>query len=442
MWLGGLSFSAAFQPYRIPIRFDNRLRETDTYPFKRSLISLNLKSSSARAPEFNIRSQTAADAYKLEWLQQATDRVVAQTAPGSLTEGKWHEVVSLLKGWSCYQKTCHESAARMEALLKVLVNEQRAGNSAITISMDLYNHVLDAWACAALFGTMSHPELASQRAREILVTVQETYEQETKAWQASLGSSDDESPRNADTLSLSILKPNAKSFNLVLHAVRKAEGVFVARRVLAWMEYLYKSGKNINARPVRSDYLQILDAYGKVTTSSPPHAGVLAEAFLRHIKCQVHAVVENEIPDTVCYNIVIRAWSRQRRGRESAEHADRLLEEMKALPSDHGKPNEVTYSSTYCTKCVRGLAKCGASNICVFHMGSRYRSLGSVWHESARSAASRRTASGSRRLRRFGSEHGNSQFSHVCLGKVQKSRGGWADRRDTSSNGNFIDRKS
>jgi hypothetical protein len=354
MWLGGLSFSVALQPCRIPIRSDNRLRETDSYPLKRSLISLNLKASSAHAPDFKRRSQTAADTYKLEWLQQATDRIVAQTAPGSLTEGKWHEVVSLLKGWTCYQKTHHESAARMEALLKVLLDEQRAGNSAVTISMDLYNHVLDAWACAALFGTMSHPELASQRAREILVTVQETYEQ---AWQANLGASDDESPIDADALSLSILKPNAKSFNLVLHAVRRAEGVFVARRVLAWMEYLYKSGKNVDARPVRSDYLQILDAYGKVTTPSPPHAGVLAEAFLRHIKCQVHAVVENEIPDTVCYNIVIRAWSRQRRGRESAEHADRLLEEMKALPSEHGKPNEVTYSSKYCPTCVRGFCK-------------------------------------------------------------------------------------
>lgn len=332
-------------------------------------------------------------------MQRATDRIVLHHVPGTLISGgKWHEVVSLLQAWSSFQKQqCGDSpAVRMESLLTVLVQEQqqqqaasgdcsinrtttRSSNSTTTIviTMDLYNCILDAWACAALFGSMEHPELASQRAREILVALQENYERRQQEQNDGLeeisgtNNNDKESTTPQQQQQLSALKPNAKSFNLVLHAARKAEGVVVARRVLAWMEYLYKSGRNVNAKPGRSDYVQLLDAYGKqhhqreksshilhkryaASVATTP-AGVLTEAFLRHVQCQPQAMVEpHRLPDTVCYNIVIRAWTRQRRGRESAEHADRLLEEMKAERCERCQPNEITYGcKCICTKCIR-----------------------------------------------------------------------------------------
>ena len=192
------------------------------------------------------------------------------------------------------------------------------------LTIDLYNKVLDAWACAALFGTVPQTETATQRAREILVMLQENYEQVHK--------------RHDDA---EALKPNAESFNLVFHAVIKTENVLVARRLLAWMEYLHKSGKNADAKPSRSHYIQTLDAYAKAET---PQSGVLAEAFLRHLRYQDNL----NLPDTLCYNIAIKAWSRQpRRGREAAEHADRILEEMKAEASDHCRPDVVTYGCKY-----------------------------------------------------------------------------------------------
>lgn len=233
----------------------------------------------------------------------------------------------------------------MEALLKRLLDE-RLVVPEIRVEISVYNRLLDAWSCAALHGTVDEvaakPDrpppsfTAAQRAREILVSLQEKYE-----------STGDEA-----------IRPNRQSFKLVLHAVRKAEGPFVARRVLAWMEYLVKSGKNPSARPARRDYILMLLAYanlqnnsnrsnnfsggGGVSAVSGNNAGVLAEGFLRHMKANGVDL------DTKVYNIAIKAWMKkgnrnraeqQFRGREAAEHADRILAEMEA------EPDLVTYSS-------------------------------------------------------------------------------------------------
>ena len=60
-----------------------------------------------------------------EWLQAATQRLL-QSEPGSLTQGKWHEVTSLFHGWATLAKSDKEAPLRMEALLKRLLQEQQA----------------------------------------------------------------------------------------------------------------------------------------------------------------------------------------------------------------------------------------------------------------------------------------------------------------------------
>lgn len=277
-------------------------------------------------PSKHFRRQPRYDSNsKLKWIQQATDRFVTQNELGSLAEGKWHEVVSLVNAWSFFQKDEGQAPAQMEALLKVLVEERGAGNTAVELTIDLYNRLLDAWACAALFRTIEHPEKASQRAREILVMLQENYEHESCV-----------SRRRNPAESCDVLKPNTESFNAVLHVVIRTEDILTARRLLAWMEYLHKSGKNVNAKPSRSAYIQILDAYAKTQS---PQSGVLAEAFLRHMKHQ-----DLNLPNTLCYNIAIKAWTSQRfRGREAAEHADRILEEMKGVDCEFFRPDIVSF---------------------------------------------------------------------------------------------------
>lgn len=246
------------------------------------------------------------------WLIRATDTLLAAEA-GTLTKGKWHELSSMLYAWSSFAKSDTEAPLRMEAILKRLHEERRAGNDEARADIDMYNRLLDAWACAGLFRTTQNPIAASQRAREILVLLQETYEAE------------------GDEL----LMPNEQSFNLVLHVVCRTEGPHIARRLLALMEYLHRRGKNPLARPSRSDYTSVLNAYTHERSSKQKeNAGSLAEGFLRHMN-----ITAGITPDTFSYNLAIRAWSRSRRGREAAEHADRILEEMQA-PKDI-----VTYST-------------------------------------------------------------------------------------------------
>eukprot|EP00977_Amphora_coffeiformis_P001945 scaffold370_cov176-Amphora_coffeaeformis.AAC.22 len=189
----------------------------------------------------------------------------------------------------------------MEALLKRLLQEEQEQGRKDLVGISIYNSLLDAWACAALFKTHGVP--ASQRAREILVTLQETYEQQQ-------GGGDH-------------LQPDQKSFDVVLHAVTRTEGPLVARRLLAWKEHLYKTGKNKHAQPKHADYVLVLDAY---SNSRNENAGSLAEGLLAHMKAM------GNDPDTYCYNVAIKAWTRSKRGREAAEHAERVLEEMDAEP--------------------------------------------------------------------------------------------------------------
>jgi len=308
------------------------------------------------------RSASYSQYRRREWLEQATARLTSSPV-GSLDRGKWHEVVSIFLGWSALAKRDPRAPLQMEVLLKRLLDE-RILNEEIPVTIDLYNRLLDAWACAALFRTLPKNKPASdaagstgggtinftaaQRAREILVSLQEKFEQ---------------------TRDLSI-QPTRKSFELVLHAVCRTEGPFIARRVLAWMEHLTKSGKNPAAQPTRSDYILVLGAYANLNSESSrnnkrtrgaaaeeggwghdalgtvPDAGALAEGFLRHMKAM-------RVPlDALCYNIAIKAWIKatrygrtaaaalhNHRGREAAEHADRILETMEA------EPDLVTYAS-------------------------------------------------------------------------------------------------
>jgi hypothetical protein len=260
----------------------------------------------ARSNNHGSKQQRGVSAERRAWLVQATQDILI-SEPGTLVKGKWHELVSMLKAWSNRSKFDKEAPILVERLLKRLLDEQRAGNLEAKANTELYNILLDSWACAAIFRTHD-PSIAAQRAREILVSLQETFEK-------------DRDPH---------LMPNFESFYVVFHAVCRMEGPMIARRVLAWMEYLYKVQKNSAAKPSRKQYITLLCAYAN---SKAENAGLLSEGFIRHMNAT------GIQPDTYCWNLAIKAWIRSKRGRESAEHVDRILEEMEA-PKDL-----VTYST-------------------------------------------------------------------------------------------------
>ena len=97
-------------------------------------------------------------------------------------------------------------------------------------------------------------------------------------------------------------QPNEESFDMVFRMVLKVEGPNIARRVLAWMEYIYKMKRNDLAKPTRSYYIRLLHAYAN--SRNDKNAGILAEGFLRHMN------ITGEIPDTHCYNLALKAWTR------------------------------------------------------------------------------------------------------------------------------------
>jgi hypothetical protein len=326
-----------------------------------------------------VKSTSRVNALEIEYLESATKSLLNSTI-GTLSEnGRWHQVVSVLMAWSKHAKRYAETPILMESLLQLLVDEKKKMDSehsnSIEITIDLYNAVLDAWVCTAFFQQQQliTPHRASQRAREILSSMQENYEQSI----ASNNKNDLKSP--SSSLLLSSPQPDRTSFSLVLHCVCRIEGAFVARRVLAWMEYLAKSEKNIAARPIRIDYIMVLDSYTSLRDKNTPY---LTEGFIRHMnilynnncnKQQLQLVQSatttttashrntNEshsdelllLPDTYCYNILLKSLNKQvaysdgRGGRVVAEQADRILEEMKCSGLPHCQPDLVTYSCTY-----------------------------------------------------------------------------------------------
>ena len=364
--------ATAFSPSKLPIVFPTNELSTRhiiirnvaaSPPPDNSLVSDEHDAIEQRPDKKPFRRRRVyPDESKLAWLNEATEQFLQlYDIVGTLPEGKWHEAMSLFNAWSNYQKEPGCNAVyRMESILNILLKERlHTGNTNINITIQTYNKLMDAWACAARFRIVPNPILASQRLHEMLITLQENFEKtstySTIPPQPLRLVNEIVAEQNAPILLLP-LKPNMESFHIVLHTVCQVEGVFVARRLLAYMEHLHRSGKNPLARPTRSQYMQILDAYARFDSYQ---SSALAEAFLRHLKYNFDNAGDGRtmgdatgtmLPDTLCYNIVIRAWSRHRRGRATAEHADRLLEEMKESASDHCRPNIITYGCKCVTK--------------------------------------------------------------------------------------------
>lgn len=268
--------------------------------------------SFTRKPRNDVNDKAAIE--RRDWLRKATEEIL-EKEPGTLNKGKWHELVSMVKAWSKFSKIDPEAPVVMEKLIKRLHDERIAGNEEAVADIDLYNTLLDAWCCVALFPSnfkghsnaelIASPATASRRARDILVQLQDNYEYNGV-----------------------FAKPNEQSFGLVYDVIFKVEGAYAAREFLAWIEEI--SGCNEQARLSYKYYMKLLHAFAN---SGDENAGYHAEELVRHMER-----IELE-PDTICYNIALKAWTKAKRGRESAEHADRILEEM-PVPRDL-----ITYST-------------------------------------------------------------------------------------------------
>jgi len=114
-----------------------------------------------------------------------------------------------------------------------------------------------------------------------------------------------------------------------------------AHATLLWMESLYATGKNDDARPNAVAYARVMDAYAK---SGDKDAGSKAEALLTYIENN-----SDVQPNTYCYNMVLNAYTRQKRRDGAVENAERILSELEKIYRTTGntslQPDVVSYTS-------------------------------------------------------------------------------------------------
>jgi hypothetical protein len=283
------------------------------------------------------------------WLRRASTNLLDPAYPkGSLTNGKWHELSSMMLSWSTLLKDVEFEqllrlasrsssdvrnipAIMIEGLLKRILDEKEAGNTGVEVNVDMYEMAIEAWAIVSSATEDQKIALAAaNRADDILRSLQ------------------DKCVHTGDEN----LKPTSQSFLTCLGAFANAacpkptpeasdRSAAAAKcdETLQWMEDLAFEGQNIDAAPSTMAYSLAMDAYAK---SGDRDAGAKAEVILRRL------ISSPAQENTRCYNIVINAFIQGRRG-GAIDNAERILAEMEqkyaATSNASIRPDVVSYTS-------------------------------------------------------------------------------------------------
>lgn len=274
----------------------------------------------SRPPKRDSRKQRHSIAPPNPWLSQTTQDLLG-SEPGSLQNGKWHELVSIMTAWSKRINMDTSAPVVLEALLKRLIDERRAGNDAAKPSAYEYNMVISAWTEVTQHNPKDGKQ-ASARALYILRLLQRAHDEEQQ----------------------SELLPTSFSFTKVLAALSHAKDYRKAKTTLRWMEALYERGMNKNAKPQENAFTYVLNS---IADSGEADAGKEAEQLLRHMN---ETGVE---PKTLHYTVAIKSWMRQE-SRQGAEQAEQLFNSM------HVQPDIFTYGSLLNAWAVSGMREYGA----------------------------------------------------------------------------------
>jgi len=232
-----------------------------------------------------------------------------------------------------------------------LSDEHQSGNTDIRLTSELTNTALKAWATTASYGP--NPEIAARRSLAIVQEMQARYEHsgdirlrpDSYSLRIALGAFAQacaycNSPNQRALAKASAIcnakNSKTKGVGRVSHGLAEE-----AHGALLWMEGLYREGRNDEARPNAVAYARVMDAYAK---SGDKDAGSKAESLLRYM--------ENEagvMPNTYCYNMVLNAYTRQKRRDGAVENAERILSELEKIYRTTGntslQPDVVSYTS-------------------------------------------------------------------------------------------------
>jgi len=265
-----------------------------------------------------VTSYSAVPANKqVEWLKKLTGDI-CESPTGELTDEMIKSAPEIMKGWTS-SKAGTENAVAVEALVKRLVEESKAGNMAAIPHTFEYNAMLESWARSGsgVFG--------AERCEQILTQMEERYQS---------GDSN--------------VQPNLASFKTVLMAWRESGesySSYRAQRVLDWMIRLHSEGKNDLVLPDSDCFDIVLQSWShNLAPEAPSNAEKLLGGMEKLSRERGSTILA---PRTVSFNAVLGAWSRSK-DKLAWKRACSILDFMENLYYVEGnkrvKPDAATYS--------------------------------------------------------------------------------------------------
>ena len=265
------------------------------------------------------------------------------------------------------------SACRARDLLRRCVSLHDAGDKDLAPDTIIFNAVLNAWSKAAAKGEKGAADGAEELLEEMVRlsrSAEDLYVRpDGRSYNLVLGTiarerggieaerfleSMHQARSSGDT---NVPLPDVTSFNVVIDAFAsvgdagRAVAVLEKMEAGVWDRLADDGGEDALPRPTTRTYTSVLDALSK---SNQLDAGDLAEAILCRMS-EMRAVSdggsEKMRPDTRAYNAVIRCYANAggSRGREAALRSEGVLDNMEKRYAETGdesvRPDAYTYSS-------------------------------------------------------------------------------------------------
>ena len=255
---------------------------------------------------------------QIKWLKKLTGDICNSPA-GQLTDDMIEAAPEIMKGWTSWKHPNTENALAVEALLKRLVDESKAGNpKALPTTFD-YNCLLEIWARSGAGA------FAAERCEQILMEMEERHHKGN-----------------------SKVQPNLSSFKAVLMAWRQSGESYSphrAQRVLNWMVRLHAEGKNDLVLPDSDCFDIVLQSWSQSQQRSAPRQ---AEKLLGKMETLSRETSSPKLrPNTLSFNAVLNAWAKSKENRAWLRVLD-VLSFMEYLYYREGntrvRPDSATYN--------------------------------------------------------------------------------------------------
>jgi len=271
-----------------------------------------------------------------EWLKTMTN-TICQVEPGSLSKTQISQTKDLMYASSHLSRGGQESALAVEALVKRMIDERRAGQLDAELDVEDYNCLLEGWARSGL------GVAAAERCEQILSAMQEqgpkpnldSFKATLLAWKLSPASTVSFSPLRMQRILEWMIRlyqeeheqgnatgngsgvlPDADCFDMVLQVWSRSglEGApQKTEHLLGVMERLHRSTGLSCVKPRTASFNAVLAAWSKARSSDHDEISKCAHraydvfSFMELLESHGDTAVS---PDNASYNMVMNALAK------------------------------------------------------------------------------------------------------------------------------------